>query len=231
MTPRERIMVALDRATTEENLALIDALSGRACIYKVGMRQYYTGAASVLAAIRKAQASLFLDLKLHDIPATVSGAMKALAPIQPDFVTVHASGGAQMVNAAVEALAAAHPRGKVLAVTILTSMTPADVAVLAGGSCDLMETVVRLAKRAVEAGAHGVVASPLEAAALRDAIGDRLIVTPGVRPADTSRDDQHRVMTPREALQAGADHLVIGRPIHAAADPRAAWDAIMETIA
>lgn len=229
MTSQERVIVALDRATTVDNVQLVEDLSGEARFFKVGMRQYYAGAAPVFEAIKRSGASLFLDLKLHDIPATVAGAMRSLAPIAPDMITIHASGGADMVRAAVDTLRECAPSAKVLAVTILTSMDDEDVRTLTGGDA-VESTVLRLATRAVESGAHGVVASPLEAAALRAALPNALIVTPGVRPAGADMQDQRRVMTPKDARQAGADYLVIGRPIHANQDPRAAYARIIETM-
>jgi len=231
MTPQDRIIVALDRPSTEENLRLIDELNGAARFFKVGMRQYYAGAERVFEAIRRTDAKIFLDLKLHDIPATVAGAMHSLAPLAPDLITIHAGGGAHMVRAAVDALAQSSPGTQVLAVTILTSMDGADVRGLTGSE-DVEGAVRRLATRAIEAGAHGVVASPLEATMLRDALGtDALIVTPGVRPQGADLQDQVRVMTPQDALNAGADYLVIGRPIHGQKDPRAAFEHILETMA
>lgn len=230
MTPQDRIIVALDRASTQENVRLVEELSGAARFFKVGMRQYYAGAAPVFEAIARANASVFLDLKLHDIPATVAGAMHALAPLTPDLITIHAGGGAHMVRAAVEALQERSPNTRILAVTILTSMDAADVRGLTGSE-DVQAAVRRLAVRAVEAGAHGVVASPLEAAMLREALGeDALIVTPGVRPRGADLQDQRRVMTPDDALQAGADYLVIGRPIHGQSAPRHAFEQIVETM-
>lgn len=229
MSAAERVIVALDRETEAENLALIRALRGRARWFKIGMRQYYRDATRVLQAARDADAKIFLDLKLHDIPATVAGALEALAPIAPELLTIHASGGAAMVRAAREAVDAHTPHSKILAVTILTSMDDADVRVLTGQG-EVEATVARLAAHAVEHGAHGVVASPLEAAILRAKIGDALIVTPGVRPKGAALGDQRRVMTPRAAIENGADLLVIGRPIYEAADPRAAFDAIAEEL-
>lgn len=226
MTPEERIIVALDRASDDENIALIRQLQGRACWFKVGMRQYYAGADRVFDAIRAANAKLFLDLKVHDIPETVAGAVASLSPIAPDFLTIHASGGAAMVRAAVETLAQHAPATRLLAVTILTSMDEDDVAVLSGNR-EIGPLVQRLAVRAVQAGAHGVVASAQESALLRPVLGDALIVTPGIRPAGASLDDQKRVMGPRAAIAAGSDYLVIGRPIHAASDPLAAFESIV----
>lgn len=230
MTPQDRIIVALDRPSTEANVQLVQDLSGAARFFKVGMQQYYAGATPVFDAISKAEASVFLDLKLHDIPATVAGAMRSLARHAPELITLHASGGTHMIRAAVDALADASPNTKILAVTILTSMDADDVRGLTGHD-DLEGTVRRLATRAIEAGAHGVVCSPHEADMLRSVVGDALIVTPGVRPRGADTQDQRRVMTPSEALEHGADYLVIGRPIHAHADPRAAFEHIVESLA
>jgi orotidine-5'-phosphate decarboxylase len=162
---------------------------------------------------------VFLDVKLHDIPNTVVGAMKALAPLGASIVNVHASGGAAMMKAAVEAAASVSPRPKVIAVTVLTSLEAADLSAM-GIAGTPLEQVARLAKLAKGAGIDGVVCSPQEIAAVRAACGrDFLIVTPGVRPAGGALGDQKRVMTPEEALKAGADFLVIGRPITGAPDP------------
>lgn len=229
MTPEERIIVALDKGSDQENVAIVQALQGRARWFKIGMRQYYAGADRVFDAVREANAKIFLDLKVHDIPATVAGAMESLAPLAPDLITIHAAGGGAMVRAAVDMLADRAPQTRVLAVTILTSMAPEDVHTLSPSE-DAEAVVLRLARRAVEHGAHGIVASPLEAAALRKEIGDALIVTPGVRPAGADLGDQQRVMTPRRAVDAGADYLVIGRPIHGAADPRGAFEKILEEL-
>lgn len=229
MTPEERIIVALDKGSDEENIAIVRALHGRARWFKIGMRQYYAGAGRVFDAVRAADAKVFLDLKVHDISATVAGAMESLAPLAPELITIHASGGAAMVRAAVDTLAKLAPATQVLAVTILTSMEPEDVRALTG-SDDVEAAVLRLARRAVENGAHGIVASPLESAALRPVIGNALIVTPGVRPAGAALGDQQRVMTPRRAVDAGSDYLVIGRPIHGAADPLAAFEQIVEEL-
>ena len=227
-SPEDRIIVALDRASKEENIAIIRALQGRAKWFKIGMKQFYAGADEVFDAIRDADAKLFLDLKLHDIPETVAGAAAALAHIAPDLLTIHASGGAEMVRAAVDTLAKTAPQTRVLSVTILTSMGPEDVEVF--NTNDVAKLVVDLASRAVAAGSHGVVASAQEAKLLRPVLGDALIVTPGIRPAGSAVGDQKRVMGPKAAIADGADLLVIGRPIHGAQDPRAAFDAIVEEL-
>ncbi len=224
----DKVIVALDRATPEANLALVEQLAGRARWFKVGMRLFYAGGRAVIDAIRAADAKLFLDLKLHDIPATVGGAMGSLAPFEPELLTIHASGGAAMVAAAREAAPATT---RLLAVTVLTSLGEQDVEALgwAGGTA---RTVERWARLAVDAGADGLVCSGHEAGRLRAALGgEPLLVTPGIRPAGAAAGDQQRVMTPARALGAGSSLLVIGRPIHAAPDPVAAFDAIADECA
>ncbi len=201
---------------------------------KVGLEVYCRdGATSVSTAREEAAAAghpgidIFLDLKLHDIPATVRGAAEAVAHLRPTFLTVHASGGAAMIEAAAQAL----PGTRITAVTVLTSLAEADLAAV-GLQGPSREAVVRLARLSVEAGARAIVCSPQEVAAVRAAVPhDVTLITPGVRPAGASLDDQQRVATPEQALSDGADLLVIGRPITAAADPRSAAQAIATALA
>ncbi len=220
------IFVALDTP----DLATASSIATRVAPYvgglKVGLEFVSANGPEGVRTLVKTGRPVFLDVKLHDIPNTVAGAMKALAPLGAAIINVHASGGAAMMRAAVEAAASVQPRPKVLAVTVLTSLEAADLSAM-GVSGSPMEQVVRLAKLTKEAGIDGVVCSPLEIEAVRAACGpDFLIVTPGVRPAGGSLDDQRRVMTPQRALAAGADILVIGRPITGAADPAEAARAI-----
>ena len=201
---------------------------------KVGLEVFCRdGAQAVLTARDSAAAAghdgidVFLDLKLHDIPATVRGAALAVAPLAPAYLTVHASGGAEMVTAAAEAL----PNTRITAVTVLTSLDGAalDAIGLAGPARD---AAVRLAVLSVEAGARAVVCSPQEVSAIRAVVpSDITLITPGVRPAGASLDDQKRVATPERAIADGADLLVIGRPITGAEDPRAAAAAIAQSLA
>ena len=183
-----------------------------------------------MAARRK---NVFLDLKLHDIPNTVGNGIKSLCRFAPVLTTIHAAGGPSMLKAAVEGAqeGAAKwnvPRPKLLGITVLTSISETEWATI-GYTSAVRDSVIRLATLCREAGVDGVVASPQEAAAIRAACGkDFLIVTPGVRPAGGDKGDQSRVATPAQALQDGADFLVVGRPILAAADPRAAALAILE---
>lgn len=219
------ICIALDRATTADNLALIAALGGQVGWYKVGLRQFYADADPVIDAVRASGARLFLDLKLHDIPATVAGAVASLSRYRPDLLTIHASGGSEMIAAAVEAAGA---QTRILAVTVLTSLSSEDAAALGwAGAPSAM--VARWADVAMAAGAHGLVCSGHEVGALRSSLGGApWLVTPGIRPAGGERGDQKRVTTPAAALAAGASLLVVGRPIHGAADPAAAYAALAE---
>jgi orotidine-5'-phosphate decarboxylase len=169
---------------------------------------------------------LFLDLKLHDIPNTVAGGVRAVADLKPALLTIHAGGGSAMMRAAVEAARETSPLTKMIAVTILTSLDDGDLDAM--GYRDPVETqVLRLARLAQEAGVDGVVCSPREVAALRRQCGgDFILVVPGIRPAAAALGDQKRVMTPKDAIAAGASRLVIGRPITEAADPAEAARAI-----
>lgn len=214
------IAVALDAPDLATLHAWAVAVAGIVSTAKVGLEVYCRDGAAAIAAVRAAAPDLriFLDLKLHDIPATVAGACRAVAPLAPDIVTVHASGGPQMIEAAARAL----PEARIAAVTVLTSLDSDHLARIGLiGPPDL--AVTRLATLAVEAGARAIVCSPHEVARVRSCVpGDVLLITPGVRPVGVGADDQARVATPAEALAAGADLLVIGRPITGAADPGSA---------
>ena len=213
------IFVAIDTPSRERALALAKTLRPHVGGLKVGLEFVNAQGPAGIRAVIDTGAPVFIDVKLHDIPNTVAGAMKALAPLGAAFINVHASGGAAMMKAAAEAAAAAPTPPKVLAVTVLTSLSADDLKTMGIISTPL-EQVVRYAQLAQVNGIDGVVCSPEEISAVRDACGpDFLIVTPGIRPAGSSRDDQQRVTSPVQALQAGADYLVIGRPITAAPDP------------
>jgi orotidine-5'-phosphate decarboxylase len=226
----DRLIVALDVPNAVAGLALAERLGEAVSFYKIGLGML-TGGGLALAHELKAEHGkrIFLDMKLFDIGATVEAAVRGLAQFDLDFLTVH--GDPHVVRAACEG-AAGSGLG-ILAVTILTSLDRADLdaGLMRGGS--VAELVVERAARAFAAGAHGVIASPQEAAAIRalpEARG-RLIVTPGVRPAGAAPGDQKRIATPAEAIAAGADHVVVGRPIHAASDPRAAAEAVLAELA
>ena len=225
------IYVALDRPDLAEALRLAEAVRGHVGGLKVGL-EFITALGP--EGIRRVMAEglpVFADVKFHDIPNTVAGASRALAALKPAIFNVHAAGGLAMMRAAREAAGEGEGRPKVIAVTVLTSLGEGDLAAV-GQNGPAVAQVTRLALLAKEAGLDGVVCSPQEIAAVRAACGpDFLIVTPGVRPAGAALGDQTRVMTPAEAIRAGADTLVIGRPITAAADPGAAARAIVAEIA
>ncbi len=223
----DRIIVALDRPSLEENLELVRLLEGRSAWYKVGMRQFYAGAEPLFAAIQAQGASLFLDLKLHDIPATVEGAAASLARLKPALATVHAGGGREMIAAAARGFRdAGSSDTRILAVTVLTSLDRSDLAELK--MVPPGELVALLGRVAMGAGADGLVSSPHEVSALREAFPEALLVTPGVRLVSGPTHDQKRVATPAAALAAGADYLVVGRAIHHSEDPVAAFDRIVQ---
>ena len=205
------IVLAVDTPDLSTAIEWVRATQESVSVFKLGLEFFLTFGADGVKAIKEVTDSdIFLDLKLHDIPHTVSGATKAVAHLAPKFLTVHASGGAAMIKAAVDAAPSTHITG----VTILTSLSEADVTQI-GYSANALTSAVGLASLATSAGAGAIVCSPLEIAAIRSAVGaNPIIITPGVRPADsTNSDDQVRTMTPRDAIQAGASLVVIGRPI------------------
>jgi orotidine-5'-phosphate decarboxylase len=213
------IAVALDAPDLETAARWASLVTPHVSTVKVGLELYLRYGPDVVASVRGASlVEVFLDLKLHDIPATVAGAARGVARLRPAYLTVHATGGAAMIRAAVEAA----PNAKIAAVTVLTSLHDRDLAEigLAGPASD---AVRRLAVTAVGAGAQALVCSPQEVAAVRREVGPGItLITPGVRPQGSAAQDQARVATPEEALSAGADLLVIGRPITGSPDPGAA---------
>lgn len=223
---RDRIIVALDFGY-DDALAVARTLQGTVRWVKVGMTLFYERGPEVVREIRGMGFDVFLDLKLHDIPHQVAGAAQAIGSLGAQMLTVHAGGGSAMVSAAVQgartgAEQAGVPTPSVIAVTVLTSMNDAALDAVGVGHV-AAEQVPLLARVARAGGADGVVCSPHEAEAMRDLLGeDALVVTPGVRPEWAALGDQARVATPAAALSAGASHLVIGRPVTGAADPRAA---------
>ena len=227
----ERIITALD-CPRDEAIALADKLAGKATWLKVGMTLYYVEGPSIVRALKERGFKVFLDLKFHDIPHQVRGAARSAVASGADMVTMHTVGGVEMMAKAREgAMEAAREAGRempaTLGITVLTSMDEATLATT-GVVRPVREQVVELAKLAREAGLSGVVASPQEAAMLREVLGpEAYIVTPGVRPAGAALGDQKRVATPARAVADGASHLVIGRPITQADDPVAAFDAIV----
>ena len=238
--PRSSLIVALDFDSLSTALRFASQISDLVGMFKIGSQLFTTAGPEAVRQVAKLGADIFLDLKFHDIPNTVAGAVLASAALpRVQLVNVHASGGSAMMHAASQAISAGVPMGadrpRLLAVTLLTSMDAKTVREVGiGGPPN--SRVVKLAKLAQKAGVDGVVASVQEAKAIRKACGrDFLIVTPGVRPkgkdADSQKDDQARTATPREAIRAGADFIVVGRPILAAADTRAAAQEIVDEIA
>jgi orotidine-5'-phosphate decarboxylase len=215
-----RIIVALDFAAQEEPLALVAKLDPKLCRLKVGKELFTVAGPALVEKLNERGFEVFLDLKFHDIPNTVASACKAAARLGVWMVNVHALGGRRMMEAAREALEGAAKRPKLIAVTVLTSMGQADLNEL-GIPGEPRETVLRLAQLTQASGLDGVVCSAQEAAALRQERGTGFcLVTPGIRPAAASQDDQVRIVTPAEAIRLGSNYLVIGRPISKAADPR-----------
>ena len=205
------IVLAVDTPDLSTAIEWVKATQESVSVFKLGLEFFLTFGSDGVKAIKDVTDSdIFLDLKLHDIPHTVSGATKAVAHLAPKFLTVHSSGGAAMIKAAVDAVPSTHITG----VTILTSLSEADVTQI-GYAANALTSAVGLATLATSAGAGAIVCSPLEIAAIRSAVGaNPIIITPGVRPADSTKsDDQVRTMTPRDAIQAGATLVVIGRPI------------------
>ena len=224
MSPRERLIVALDVPGADEARRLVERVGPAAGMFKVGSQLFTAAGPSLVRELTRAGRRVFLDLKYHDIPNTVASAVRAAGDLGVSLIDVHALGGAAMIEAA----AAARPAGaRLLAITILTSHDEATL--LAIGLCgSLTDNVRRLALLAQAAGADGVVASPHEVGLIREACGAAfLIVTPGIRPAGAQMHDQARAATPAAALAAGASYLVVGRPITEAADPAAAAQAIV----
>ena len=229
IAPASRIFCAVDTTDLDTARDLGRRIAGVVGGIKLGLEFFVAhGPAGVRAVIGEDGPPLFLDLKLHDIPNTVAGGIRAALPLKPAFMTIHTSGGPAMMRAAAEAAADAGEAGakegrpKILAVTVLTSMDAADLQAV-GQSVPVADQVKRLALLAKESGVDGVVCSPAEVALIREACGpDFILMVPGIRPSWAAANDQKRVMTPAEALAAGADHLVIGRPITGDADPEAA---------
>lgn len=228
-----RLIVALDFHKFSDMERLVTLLGDSISYYKVGMELFYSVGPKAISYLKERGKSVFLDLKLHDIPNTVAEGLCSLMVQGADMINIHASGGFTMMKTAAERV---HKRAeemgavcpKLIAVTILTSINQDDWQGL-GMTCEIREQVIRLARLAQEAGLNGVVASPQEAAAIREACGpDFMIITPGIRPIGTSTDDQSRIATPEAALKNGATHLVVGRPIRAAEAPKLAAEAIIK---
>jgi len=221
------VFLAVDTPDVAAGLALATRVAPHIGGIKLGLEFYLAHGADGFNRFRALGLDLFLDLKLHDIPNTVAGAVSSVAALAPTYLTIHASGGPAMIAAAKTAA----PKGtEIIAVSVLTSLSASDLSAV-GQDRDVAAQVVRLGRMAVDAGADGLVCSPLEVALLRDALGDApTLIVPGIRPAGPAGDDQKRTMTPADALAAGATKLVIGRPITQAGDPAAAAQSIAGTL-
>lgn len=227
---KERLIVALDAPGAAQAMQWVRALGESGVYYKVGKELFTAAGPEMVRALTGGGKRVFLDLKFHDIPNTVAAAVRSAASLGVSMLTVHASGGSKMLRAAAQAAADSQARPTVLAVTVLTSMGAEDLQEIgvAGG---VEAQVVRLARLALAAGCQGLVASAREAALLRRELGSQFtLVTPGIRPAGGERADQVRVVTPEDAIRAGADYLVVGRPITRAADPASAAESIARQI-
>lgn len=226
---QERVIVALDVPDAVQAMGLIERLDGMIQWFKVGLELYLSEGNSVIDAIQSKGHSVFLDLKLHDIPNTVAGAVRSASAAGAQMLTLHAGGGPAMLAAAVDAAATMSAPPKLLAVTVLTSMDQVQLAAV-GVSGSPAEQVLRLARTGWASGIRGFVSSAEEVAAMRQSFPEATLVIPGIRPAGSAAGDQKRVATPAAAIAAGADYLVIGRPITQAADPAAAAAAILAEI-
>lgn len=229
-SPAGRLIVALDTPDLAHAEAMAGLVAPAAGLVKLGLELFCAAGPAALARLA-GHRPVFLDLKLHDIPNTVAGAVRSLAPLGAAMLTLHAGGGPAMIAAARRAAELAGPaRPILLAVTVLTSMDPGQLGAVgvAGGPA---QQVLRLARMAMDAGADGLVCSPREVSLIRDALGEGpLLVVPGIRPAGSPADDQARIATPEDAVVAGADWIVVGRPITEAADPASAARAITASL-
>jgi orotidine-5'-phosphate decarboxylase len=227
--PRERLIVALDVSTAAAAQKIVAAVGESALTYKVGMQLYTAVGPQIVRELVGSGRRVFLDLKYHDIPNTVGAAVAEAEKLGVSMLTIHAAGSTKMIRAAVDA-AKARRDLMVLAITVLTSMDGHDMETI-GTSGSVEDSVIRLATLALSNGCQGIVTSAREASSVRVRLGDKFaIVTPGVRPAGSSIGDQVRVVTPAEAIAAGASHIVVGRPITEAADPSAEARAILSQV-
>jgi orotidine-5'-phosphate decarboxylase len=230
MLTKDRLIVALDVPGAAQARQLVQSIGESASTYKIGKQLFTAEGPQLVRDLVASGRKVFLDLKYHDIPNTVAAAVRSAAELNVSMLTVHASGGSKMLKAAVEAAAQSSSKPMILAVTVLTSMSDEDLQEI-GVSGTALSQVLRLGALARKAGCGGLVASAKEAGELRRELGEGFaIVTPGVRPAGAAIGDQARVLTPRDAIEAGASHLVVGRPIIEASDPAKAAASIVEEI-
>ena len=230
ISTRERLIVALDVSSSADALKIASSLGDSVQTYKVGMQLYTAKGPKIVRDLISAGKSVFLDLKYHDIPNTVAATVREAAHLGVSMMTVHASGGTKMLRAAAEAARSANSPPKILAVTVLTSMDENDLHEI-GVSGQPVDQVLKLASIALAAGCDGIVSSAREVRNLRTSFGQSfLAITPGVRPAGAAHGDQARVVTPAEAIAAGATHIVVGRPITAAPRPEAAIQSVLREL-
>src|SRR5271165_3644865 len=230
MLNRDRLIVALDVSSATQARQIVQSIGEFASTYKVGKQLFTAEGPQIVRDLVSSGRKVFLDLKYHDISSTVAAAVREAAKLNVSMLTVHASGGSKMLKAAADAAAQSPTKPMVLAVTVLTSLSDADLSEI-GFRGNVITQVITLGSLARKAGCGGLVASANEAPELRRELGNNFaIVTPGVRPSGTSAGDQDRVLTPKEAIAAGATYLVVGRPILEAADPAQAAEAIVSEI-
>ena len=230
LDPRDRLIVALDLPSAAGARQVVQTLGETVTTYKVGKQLFTAEGPGIVRDLVSSGRKVFLDLKFHDIPNTVAGAVRSAAELGVSMLTVHAAGGSKMLKAAVDAAAQSAAKPMILAVTVLTSLSDSDLHEI-GISGSVLAQVLRLGALARSAGCDGLVASAHEARELRREMGDGFeIITPGVRPAGAAAGDQARVLTPAEAIQAGATRLVVGRPIVEAKNPQEAADGILDEI-
>ncbi len=230
LQPRDRLIVALDVPSAAQARQIVQTIGEAAVTYKIGKQLFTAEGPQVVRDLVSSGRKVFLDLKFHDIPNTVAAAVKSATELGASIMTVHASGGSRMLKSAAEAASQSPARPMILAVTVLTSLSDSDLQEL-GISSNVLSQVLRLGALARLAGCGGLVASALEARELRRELGeDFAIVTPGIRPAGSAAGDQARVVTPGDAIAAGATHLVVGRPILEALDPAKAAEEIVQDI-
>lgn len=224
------LILALDVETGKEGLQILEKVGDNLNWVKIGLQLYLREGSSFVRSVAQMGYSVFLDLKLHDIPNTVASAIGSLSDLPINMLTLHASGGEEMLQRALEAQRKYHPDLKLLAVTVLTSFSAEGLA-KAGFARNPEETVLLLGQLAANVGIHGIVCSPLETPLLRQTIGpDILLVTPGIRPEGSEAGDQKRIMTPVRAAEAGSSYIVVGRPILQAPDPGQAARSILQSL-
>ena len=230
MSCADKIIVPLDVPTEEAAIALLDRLP-EVTFWKVGLELFVVTGPTILQRLKERQKKIFLDLKFHDIPNTVAGACSSASQHEVDLLTLHATAGKNALMAASQAIAKSSSPPQLLAITLLTSLNARDLAFDLKIPLELPEYALQMALLAKDSGINGAVCSPQEVAQLRQVCGkDFILVCPGVRPTWAQTGDQQRVMTPKQALKAGADYLVIGRPITMSDDPVIAWNRIIEEV-